>query len=77
MASHFLSRVRHGVRRLHSTLKDPRRRATFSRYMESSRRLALGGECGVSWVGILVTDGIWLRRRVNLRLGRKISSVMS
>ena len=37
------------------------------------------GECGVSWVGILVTRtviGIWLRRRVNLRSGRKISSFM-
>ena len=55
MASHFLSRVRHGVRRLHSTLKlesqAPSRILSVYGTVD-----ALGGECGVSWVGILVTE---------------------
>ena len=72
MASHFLSRVRHGVRRLHSTLK--------LGSQAPSRILSVYGIVD-PWVGsvgcpglvyILVTDGIWLRRRVNLRSGRKI-----
>ena len=59
MASHFLSRVRHGVRRLHSTLKlgsqAPSRILSVYGIVD-----ALGGECGVSWVGIYLGNGRYL-----------------